>query len=43
VNGPAVTVDAGTYSVVVQGTRPRRIEGVVIAMEDDTTVAMPAD
>ena len=43
VNGPVLTVDVGTYSVVVQGTRPRRIDGVVVAMEADTTVVVPAD
>lgn len=43
VNGPAVSVDAGTYSVVVQGSAPRRIENVVIAMEESTTLSASSD
>jgi hypothetical protein len=41
VNGPAVTVDAGTYTVVVETNPPLRIEDVVVAMEDDATVVVP--
>jgi hypothetical protein len=43
VNGEPVTLDAGMYSVVVQSTPPRRIDSVAIAMEDNTTVAVPAN
>jgi Mg-chelatase subunit ChlD len=41
VNGAAITLDTGSYAVVVQGTPPRRIENVVVAIEEETTVAVP--
>lgn len=41
VGGAPVTVDAGTYSVVVGQNPPLRVEDVVVAMDDDTTVFVP--
>jgi hypothetical protein len=41
VNGAGVTVDAGTYTVVVETTPPLRIEDVAVAMDDDATVVVP--
>jgi hypothetical protein len=38
-----VTVDAGSYAVIVRGSAPRRIEGVVVSIEEGTTVSASAD
>ncbi len=41
VNGAPVTVDAGTYRVVVQTSPPRTIDAVVVAAERETSAALP--
>ncbi|HEX9876241.1 MAG TPA: VWA domain-containing protein [Gammaproteobacteria bacterium] len=41
VNGPAITLDTGSYAVVVQGNPPRRIEDVAVTIEEETSVAVP--
>lgn len=41
VNGAPVTVDAGTYRVVVETTPPRTLDNVVVSMERETSAALP--
>jgi hypothetical protein len=41
VNGAPVAVEAGTYRVVAQTNPPRTIDSVVVAMERETSAALP--
>jgi Mg-chelatase subunit ChlD len=41
VNGPPVSVDAGTYRVVTQTAPPRTVDTVVVSIERQTDVTLP--
>ena len=43
VNGPAITLDAGSYRIVAESNPPRSIEAVVVGMDEETSVALPAE